>query len=295
MALGQTNVGILYLIASLGLIALIDTICKFYTDELHAIMLVWGYFVGIAVLVAGHAALRGELGLLKTDRTVLQVVRPGFLVLSISGLFIGLTYLPIAEATAIGFTGPLFMTALSVPLLGERVGWHRWAAVLVGLAGVIAIVRPDGAVWHWSAAPTLLGAMSLAVFQLLTRRLAGTAAPRTTLLYTSLGGTFWASLLVPFFWTTPSVVHWGIFAITGALGAGAHFCMIQAFAHAQASLLAPFNYTKLIWVTALGYLVFDQLPGLDTVLGSTVIAAAGLYVVYRENQKARQAAGPATT
>ena len=284
--LTSTTKGVLYFLSSIGFIALVDTTCKFFTDELHAVVLVWGYFVGITVFVTGYFAIRGQLGLLKTERPVVQIVRPGFLVLSISGLFVGLTHLPMAEATAIGFTGPLFIVALSVPMLGERVGWHRWLAVIVGLAGVLVIVRPDGVVWHWSAVTTLLGAICFAIFQILTRKLASLEKHQTTLMYTSLAGTFWVSLLAPFFWTPPSVDHAVMFLIIGAMGAAAHFCMIQAFAHVQASLLAPFNYSKLIWVIILGYLVFGDVPGLDTLVGSAIIVSAGLYVLYRERRGA---------
>jgi drug/metabolite transporter (DMT)-like permease len=204
---------------------------------------------------------------------------------SIASLFVSLTYLPIAEATAIGFTGPLFITALSVPLLGERVGWYRWLAVIVGLAGVLVIVRPGGAIWHWSAGMALLGAICFALFQIITRRLANQDHHHTTLLYTSMGGAAWASLVVPFFWTTPTTAHVLMFLALGAMGAAAHFSMLQAFARAEASLLAPFNYSKLIWVTVLGYLVFGDFPGWDTLLGSVVIAGAGLFVIYRESRR----------
>tara|TARA_A100001035_G_scaffold261385_1_gene240307 strand:- start:36 stop:794 length:759 start_codon:yes stop_codon:yes gene_type:complete len=249
------------------------------------VVLVWGYFVGITVFVMGYYVTRGQMVLLKTEQPVIQIIRPGFLVLSISGLFLGLTYLPMAEATAIGFTGPLFIVALSVPMLGERVGWHRWLAVVVGLAGVLVIVRPDGTVWHWSAATTLLGAICFAIFQILTRRLAGQEKHQTTLIYTSLAGTFWVSLLAPFFWTPPSADHALMFLIIGAMGAAAHLCIIKAFAHAQASLLAPFNYSKLVWVIILGYLVFGDVPGLDTIVGSAIIVSSGLYVLYREGRE----------
>jgi len=291
MPVSQANVAVLYLLVAIGLIALVDTTCKFYTDELHAVMLVWGYFVGITVFVGGYFGVRGQFGLLRSSRPVLQFIRPGFLVLSIASLFVSLTYLPIAEATAIGFTGPLFMTALSVPFLGERVGWHRWLAVIVGLAGVMLIVRPGGAVWHWSAGMAVLGAICFALFQLFTRRLSDGGGDRhqTTLLYTSIGGTIWASLIVPFFWTTPTASHVLMFLIIGTMGAGAHFCMIQAFSKAEASFLAPFNYSKMIWVMILGYLVFDDVPGLDTLIGSAVIAAAGLYVIYRESRQSAAA------
>lgn len=284
MPFHQTSVGVFYFIAAISLISLVDTICKFYTNELHAVVLVWGYFLGITFFVAGYFGLRGRFDLLRCNRPQMQFARPGFLVASIASLFVSLTHLPIAEATAIGFTGPLFLTVLSVFVLQERVGWHRWMAVVIGLAGVVVIVRPGGAVWHWSAGMALLGAVCFALFQLVTRRLADQDRHQTTLLYTSIGGTAWASLLVPFFWTTPSITHIGVFLVIGAMGAGAHFAMLQAFARAEASLLAPFNYTKIIWVTILGYLVFDDLPGIETVIGCSIIASAGLYVLYREGR-----------
>jgi drug/metabolite transporter (DMT)-like permease len=281
----QTSKAVLYFLAAIGLISLVDTTCKFYTDELHAVMLVWGYFVGILVFVGGYFGCRRQFEFLKCERPLLQAARPAFLVLSIVSLFVSLTYLPMAEVTAIGFTGPLFITALSGPILGERVGWHRWLAVIIGLVSLLAIVRPEGAVWHWSAGMALLGAVFFALFQIVTRQLASTERHQTTLLYTSIGGTVWASLIVPFFWTTPTASHLGMFLIIGAMGAGAHFCMIKAFSKAQASLLAPFNYSKLIWMTILGFLIFDDLPGLDTLIASVVIVTAGLYVLYREGRQ----------
>ena len=289
----QTHRGVLYLLAAIGLISLVDTTCKFYTDELHAVMLVWGYFVGITIFVAGYFGVRRRFSLIRSGQITLQFVRPGFLVLSISSLFVSLTYLPLAEVTAIGFTGPLFITALSAPFLGERVGLHRWLAVIIGLAGVLVIVRPDGAVWHWSAAMALLGAIGFALFQIITRRLAHQERYQTTLLYTCIGGTIWASLIVPFFWTWPTAHHLIMFLIIGVMGAGAHYCFIQAFARAQASLLAPFNYSKLIWVTILGYVVFNNFPGFDTLIGSGVIAVSGLYVLYRERGQIEATTGGA--
>ena len=284
MPLSSTKKGVFFFLISISLIAFVDTVCKLYTDELNAVVLVWGYFLGITLFVGGHCVARREIYLLKTTRPLVQIARPGFLVISITGLFFGLTYLPLAEATAIGFTGPLFITALSAPLLGEKVGWHRWLAVIIGLAGVLVIVRPGGAVWHWSAITTLIGAISFAVFQILTRKISGHERPQTTLLYTSFAGAMWVSLLVPFFWVKPTLIHATMFLLTGAMGAGAHFCMIRAFSYAQASLLAPFNYSKLIWMIILGYVVFGDVPGPDTLIGSFIIVMAGLYVLYREGR-----------
>ena len=131
--------GVLFFITAIFFISVVDTICKLFTKELHAIQIVWGYFLGINLTLWIFFFLKGKKlsNLRTTDRPILQILRPAFLVCSISSLFVGLTYLPLAEATAIGFVAPLFITVLSVPILKEKVGIHRWAAVVVGLIGVL--------------------------------------------------------------------------------------------------------------------------------------------------------------
>lgn len=274
--------------AAVLLISVVDAVCKIYTTDLHAVQLVWGYFVGINLTLAVYFAIRRERlsALLKTERRGLQFARPAFLAGSITSLFIGLTYLPIAETTAIGFTAPLFITALSVPLLKEKVGFHRWAAVLIGLAGVLIIVRPGGGLWHWASIMPLIGAVFFAAFQLITRVLASSERTHVTLFHTGVGGLFWTSLMAPFFWTEPTAVHWVVFIGTGAMGALAHLCMISAFNRAEASLLAPHNYTKIIWVAVLGYVFFGDVPSLNMWVGTAVIVSAGVYVLYRERRRA---------
>ena len=187
------------------LISVVDTVCKIFTRDLHSIQLVWGYFVGINLTLWIYFLFKGEKfsNLRTTDRPLLQILRPALLVCSISSLFIGLTYLPIAEATAIGFVAPLFITALSVPILKEQVDLHRWGAVVVGLVGVVVIIRPGGDLWQLASAMPLLGALFFALFQIMTRLLAATERTHTTLFYTGLGGLAWSSLIVPLVWTTP--------------------------------------------------------------------------------------------
>ena len=270
--------------ASIGLIAIVDAICKSYTVDLHAIQLVWGYFIGIVLFSGGYFACIGVRlpTLITTRRRRLQIIRPAFLVASISFLFVGLTYLPIAESTAIGFTAPLFITALSVPLLKERVGIHRWAAVIIGLLGVLIIVRPGGGLWHWASSMVLIGTVFFSLFQIVTRMLATTENPHTTLLHTSIGGLFWISLAVPFVWQPASPEHWIVFLTTGSMGAMAHILMIAAFNRGEASLIAPFNYSKMIWSVILGYLMFGAIPSLNMWVGTAIIVGAGAYVLYRE-------------
>ena len=276
--------GVIFFMTAIFLISVVDTVCKVFTKDLHSIQLVWGYFVGINLTLWVFFLFKGEKfsNLRRTERPLLQIIRPAFLVCSISSLFIGLTYLPIAEATVIGFVAPLFITALSVPILKESVDIHRWSAVAIGLVGVIIIIRPGGDLWHLASVMPLLGALFFALFQIITRLLAATERTHTTLFYTGLGGLAWSSLIVPFVWVTPSITHIFVFLSTGAMGAMAHLCMISAFDRAEASLLAPYNYTKLIWVSVLGYLIFNDVPSLDMWIGAIIIVSAGFYVLYRE-------------
>ena len=276
--------GVIFFMTAIFLISVVDTVCKVFTKDLHSIQLVWGYFVGINLTLWVFFLFKGAKfsNLRRTERPLLQIIRPAFLVCSISSLFIGLTYLPIAEATVIGFVAPLFITALSVPILKESVDIHRWGAVAIGLVGVIIIIRPGGDLWHLASVMPLLGALFFALFQIITRLLAATERTHTTLFYTGLGGLAWSSLIVPFVWVTPSITHIFVFLSTGAMGAMAHLCMISAFDRAEASLLAPYNYTKLIWVSVLGYLIFNDVPSLDMWIGAIIIVSAGFYVLYRE-------------
>ncbi|MDE0920079.1 MAG: DMT family transporter [Arenicellales bacterium] len=291
MTSSRLGPAVAYFLFSIGLITVVDAVCKIYTTELSPIQLVWGYFVGMCLtLVFYFGARRTKLSrLITSQQTALQWIRPLFLVLSISSLFVGLKFLPLAEAVILGFMAPLFITALAHPLLGERVSIHRWIAVVVGLIGVGIVIRPGSGIWHWAAIMPLAGALSFGLFQLSTRRLAKTESTDGMLYYTGVAGLVWSTLLVPFFWAETQPMHWLVFLGTGVLGAVAHLCMIQAFERAQASLLAPFNYSKLLWSILLGYLVFDELPTANTLGGTTLIIAAGLYVVYRESSKDNKA------
>ena len=278
--------GIFLFITAIFLISIVDTICKFFTKDLHAIQIVWGYLIGINVTLWIFFFLKGKKlsKLVKSKKLVLQIIRPAFLICSISSLFIGLTYLPLAEATAIGFVAPLFITALSVPILREKVGIHRWSAVVIGFLGVIIIVRPGTEFWHIASIMPLLGAFFFALFQIFTRLLSTTENTYTTLFYTGIGGLGWSSLMVPFVWSPMLKIHFFVFFSIGIMGAIAHLCMISAFDRAEASFLAPYNYTKLLWVAVLGYIIFGDIPGLEMWLGAFIIVSAGFYVFSRERK-----------
>jgi drug/metabolite transporter (DMT)-like permease len=282
----NTHIGILFLLASIGFITVVDTAAKYMTTSLPPLQLVWGYFLGIFVCLLGLAASKGGglPRLLRTQRPLLHFGRSGLLVLSISMLFLALRHMSLADATAISFTSPLFITLLAIPILGEKVDGARWLAVLGGLCGVLVVVRPGSGLASWIALLPLGGAVAFAGFQIATRLLASTENTFATLFYTGAGGLVWSSLALAFVWQTPEPWHWLTFAIQGVLGMGAHLCMIKAFENTEASLLAPFNYSKIIWAAAAGYLVFGNVPSLNTLAGALIIAMAGLFIMLHERR-----------
>jgi drug/metabolite transporter (DMT)-like permease len=282
----KTRAGVLFLLAAIGFITVVDTGAKYMTADLPPLELVWGYFLGIFTCLCLLAMTKGGgvARLLATRRLPLHVGRAGLLILSISLLFLALRHMSLADATAISFTAPLFITLLAFPILGERVGKARWLAVLGGLCGVLVVVRPGGGLASWVSLLPLAGAVAFAAFQIVTRLLASTENTLTTLFHTGLFGLLWSCLALPFVWVSPEPWHWLAFMAQGALGVAAHLCMIKAFEAAEASLLAPFNYSKIIWVAAAGYLVFDDVPSLNTLAGAGIIGLAGLFVMLHERR-----------
>ena len=288
----QTTLAMALITLSIFLIAVIDTWAKLLTRDLHPMQITWGYFLAIASYLSLWA-----LFVPKARRLAFRAKRPGLLLLralllvsSIAALYIALVRMPIAEATAISFTSPLFMVALAAPLLGETVDRHRWGAVVVGLLGVVIILRPGGDFDHWWALLPVVTAITMGLFQLLTRVLARVEETFTMLFVTGVGALFWCSLIVPFTWHPAGLADFATFYLLGAMGVVVHLSFIAAFQRAEASVLAPFNYTKIVWVTIGGWLLFDDLPGPATWIGCTIIIAATLYVVRHERREAARSA-----
>jgi len=235
-------------------------------------------------------APRMGLDLLRTRRPGLQVMR-GLLLVGSTGLFyLALRYLPLAEAAAITFVAPVMVTALSGPMLKERVGPRQWAAVTLGFIGVLVIIRPGGGMLSYASVFPLITALLFALYQIMTRKLAGRENPFTTLFFTALVGTLAASLMLPFSWQTPSLTQAGLMVAIGCLGGLGHFLLIRAVEIASPTALAPFIYTQLVWSTLLAFVAFGEFPDLVSLLGMLVIIAAGLLAVnWRRMRQTSQA------
>lgn len=281
--------GIVMMLVSMSCIGIVDAMGKFATQTVPQLEIVGFYFLTIwllAVIFAFGKGMRPDQ-LLRTVSLRLQVMRGLMLVCSLSMLFIALKHLPLAEATVISFTSPLWVVAFSAPFLGEQVGWRRWAAVIFGLLGAAIVMRPGTEIFRWIALLPLIGAVFFAFFQIFTRQLAGRDSFETTLFYSfGVGAAAVLTAAAVTDWKTPNLEEAGLLALMGALGYVAHFTMLQSLSAADVSLVAPFNYVRVLWAIGLGYWWFAEIPGLWTFIGGGVVVASGLYVVWRETRKA---------
>jgi drug/metabolite transporter (DMT)-like permease len=283
----STGRGIAYALLAWLLFACMDAGSKLLAEEYTIVQILWVRFLSLLAVSGTLAARQGSSGLI-TRRFWLQSLRSLMLMVEI-GLFIWtITVLPLADAHAILAIAPLLVTALSVPLLGEKVGIRRWAAVGVASVGMLIILRPGFGVMHPMALLALLCACMWSLYQVLTRIVSRTDPPLTTLFYTALIGAIALTLIGPFYWHAPDARGWGLFALVAVLGASGHYLLIKALQLAPASVLQPFAYTVLVWATLVGFTVFGNLPDLSTVAGALIIVASGLYAFARE-RRLRQA------
>ena len=200
--------------------------------------------------------------------------------------FYAYRFLPLADVFGIAFAAPLFVTALSVPLLGERVGIRRWSAVLVGFAGVLVMVRPDIGVADAATLITLLGTLCYAVSLVFLRNLGKSETTVSIVFYVTCTTTLASAIALPFVWITPSAVDLPLLILVGILGGIAQLAITRAFRLAPAAVVAPFDYTALPYAAALGYFVWGDVPEPIFLLGAAIVIGSGLYILHRETRLA---------
>jgi drug/metabolite transporter (DMT)-like permease len=199
------------------------------------------------------------------------------------GFFFGLSKMPLIDALTLGFTAPLIMTALSVPLLGEHVGWRRWLAVVGGFAGVLMILRPGTGTLSPAALAVLFAALCYACLAITARKLADTESTFGLSVYVIAGPMIISGLLsLDGSWIAPNAVGWTLFVAAGACSVIAWIGLVGGYRRAPPAILAPFEYTALIAGAVAGYLIWDEIPDRWVITGGLVIISSGLYIVYRE-------------
>lgn len=277
--------GILLIMAAVSTFAVLDTIAKYLSRTYPVPLIVWVRYAMHVLVMLVFVAPRLRWRLVATERPGLQVLRGVVLAASSLFFFTALSFMPIAEASAITFLAPLLVTAMSAYFLRERVRASAWVALAAGFVGVLFIVRPGGAIFSLAALLPLGTALCFATYQLLTRRLAGIDSTMATLFIGALVGTVVISFLLPFYWGLPqSAFHAVLFMALGVLGAAGHFVLIRAFEHAPASVLAPFVYAQLATVLVLGYAVFGDFPDGWSLVGMAIIVLSGAWIAARQGR-----------
>lgn len=280
--------GIAILVLALFFFSCSDAASKAMTYFISPFQIVWMRYVIFTALII-------PLGLIVKGPSVFRTRHPGWQSIRTLGVFgsamfftMALQFLPLAESIAINFVAPIIITALSIPFLGEKVGIRRWLALVVGMIGVLVIVRPGTSAFHMAAIFPIMAATSWAFGMIGTRKTSATDDAWTTLTYSALGGLFISSCLVPFFWQVPSGHVLLLSSVNGGLSTLGQLLIIFAYRRAPASILAPFAYSQLIWSVFFGYIFFVEVPDNWTLTGATIIVCAGLYTAHRERVVAQE-------
>ncbi len=239
------------------------------------------YAIGLVVSLPW--VLRAGRGAWTTDRPLAHGARALYGVISTVLLFYAVTRMPLATVTALSFSMPLFLTMLSMPLLGERVGWRRTTATAVGFLGVLVVVNPGGEL-NWAALPALISALFYALAVTAVRQLSKSEPAARIYVYYCLANVLVCGLAMPWLWVTPTAADWGIFLVIGIFGAAAQYCFLIAYRSAPASVIAPFDYLQILFALFIGFLVWDELPTAQSFVGGAIIVGSGIFIWQRERR-----------
>lgn len=235
-------------------------------------------FVPIMLLVLHSGSLRE----LRMQNPTGHLLRSLVGVIAMFCFFYSYSRMPLAEVVAISFAAPVFVVALSVPLLGEPVGLRRWTAVVVGFIGVMIMLQPGPGLLKSIAVVPLLGTLFFALAMIVLRKLGRTETSASVAFTFTLSCTLVSACALPFVWVTPGLLDLGLLVTVGLLGGVAQILMTVAFKHADIAVIAPFEYTAIVWATLFGYVFWSEVPGLNIWLGVAIVMASGLFILFRE-------------
>lgn len=288
MPRGMSDVlrGILLMCAGVSTFPFMNTAVKLLSAHYPSAQITWARFTGHLIVMLIVFLPRYRWKLLWPRRKLVQIGRSLLMLVSNLVYVMAIGKVPLATASAIGFTSPLIVTALSVPLLHESVGWRRWTAVVVGFGGALLVIRPGSGLHDPAVLLLLLSALAYALYQLGTRWVAQYDNAATGIVFAALLGSLVMSLAMPFvFVPLRSVFDGVLFCSLGILGGCGHYLVIRAYQLGAAAVIAPLGYVELVGTVVLGYLVFGNFPDLWTWIGAGVIIASGLYIAMRERQQ----------
>lgn len=282
--------GITLMVAATFILSLQDGVSRYLADQYNVMTIVMLRYWFFAALVVGlaHWQQGGLPVVAKTRQAPLQIARGIILVAEICIAVTGFTKVGLVNFHAVFASYPLILAALSAPLLGEYVGWRRWAAITIGFVGIIIALNPTNMAFGWNTFLPILSAVLFAIYGILTRLVAREDSPETSFFWTGITGAIAITFIAPFFWVTPQGGGWvwmGVLCLTSAAG---HFLLIKCLAVTEASTVQPFAYLSIVFASAVGVIFFDEKLAVNVVLGSALIVGAGLFTLQRERRAKTQ-------
>ncbi|HVX82849.1 MAG TPA: DMT family transporter [Devosiaceae bacterium] len=276
--------GIVFVLAGYFCFTVIDSCAKWLTIAgMPTGEVVFVRYAGQLLFVVLLLGPRSGADMLRTRRPWLEVVRGVCLLASTAANFLALSFLPLTVTSSINFTMPLVLCALSIPLLGEQVGWRRWLAIGIGFIGILVIVRPGTQAFHPAVLLSLTNVVFVASYMILNRKLAGVDSATTQQFYAGLVATVCVAGFAIHGWTWPvDRVGWFCFVLIGVAALVAHQFITIAHRYAPASVLAPFAYLQIVSMTASSWLIFNQPPDVWIFVGVPIVIGSGLYIWLRE-------------
>lgn len=279
-------IGVGLMLLAMMILPFLDVVAKTLGQQnMPIIQIVWARMAFGALLTLPFVLNIGGSAVLWPDRPWYHTLRAALLILATYFFFYALKFLPIADALAIFFVQPLVVTALSPLVLHEKVGPRRWTAVAIGFVGTLIIIRPGFAEVNPGTFLALAAGTCLALYFLMTRRIAGQTHAVITTFHTSLIGTALTTAFALFVWQAPSLPQWGLLFLIGLIATVGHFLIVRAYDHAEASLLAPLAYTEIVMATFAGWWFFGDFPDGWTFLGVAILIACAIYISVRERTK----------
>ncbi|MBE1295882.1 DMT family transporter [Phycobacter azelaicus] len=282
----QQSRAIMLMIGAIFCFSIMDAAVKAVTPGVGVLPALWARYAGQMVLVLVLVMPR-VTQVVRTRYPVLQLLRSILLMSATAFFFTGLSLIPLTDAAALMSTNPVLITLGAALFLGERLGIRRVGGIAVALIGAMIVMRPGSGVFTPAALLPLAAAACYSGYALLTRRVGPDEDVWTSLFYTGLVGTVLLSLAVPFQWQSPDPGDASLMAIIALAGTVGQLALIRAFSQGEAAMLAPFSYTGLAFAALWGLVFFAEIPDVWTILGSVLIAGAGLYVWHRETYKRR--------
>ncbi len=277
-SLSPAHLGALLTALSMLMFAVMDSMSKLLVQDYPVSEALCVRYTIYALFALAMAARGGGIRrFARSTRPWMQATRSLLALVEGATYVVAFRYLPLADTHAVGAASPLMVVAMSAPLLGERIGFHRWLSVLAAFAGVLLIVRPGFADISWPLFLPLLGAFLWALYQIMTRFLARDDRPETTLLWSAFVGLAAIACIAPWEFRWPDPTGWLLLGAVGLLGSLAHYALIKALDYAEASAVQPYGYTLLVFAALMGWLVFGDIPGVWTLLGACIVVISGLY------------------